>query len=44
VEAFGGVEAMPTTFIIDRRGIIRHRKVGSLSAGEFEAVLERFLE
>jgi peroxiredoxin len=44
VEAFGGVEAIPTTFIIDRRGIIRYRKVGSLSAGEFEAVLKRFLK
>jgi len=42
--AFGGVEAIPTTFIIDRKGTIRYRKVGALPAEEFEAVLKPFLE
>jgi peroxiredoxin len=42
--AFGGVEAIPTTFIIDRQGTIRYRKVGSMPVEEFEAVLKPFLE
>jgi thiol-disulfide isomerase/thioredoxin len=27
-KAFGGLEAVPTTFLIDRTGKIRHRKIG----------------
>jgi thiol-disulfide isomerase/thioredoxin len=42
--AFGGVEAIPTTFIIDRQGIVRYRKVGAMPAGEFEAVVASFLK
>ena len=38
-EAFGGVEAIPTTFIIDRQGTIRYRKVGAMPADEFESVV-----
>jgi predicted transcriptional regulator len=41
--AFGGIEAIPTTFIIDRTGMIRFRKVGAMTTEEFEAVLKRFL-
>jgi peroxiredoxin len=44
VGAFGGVEAIPTTFIIDRSGMIRYRKVGSMPPGDFEEVLKRFLK
>ncbi len=44
VEAFGGVEAIPTTFIIDRRGMIRYRKVGAMETARFEAVLASFLQ
>lgn len=33
--AFGGVEAIPTTFLIDRDGIIRDRKVGSEPAADY---------
>jgi len=42
--AFGGVEAIPTTFIIDRKGTLRYRKVGAMPEEEFEAVLKPFLE
>jgi thiol-disulfide isomerase/thioredoxin len=43
-EAFGGVEAIPTTFIIDRSGTIRYRKVGAMAPAEFAAVLKPFLK
>ena len=44
VEVFGGIDAIPTTFIIDRRGIVRYRKVGAMPAGAFEAVLAQILK
>lgn len=44
VDAFGGVEAIPTTFIIDRKGMIRYRKVGEMPTDEFEAILRRYLK
>jgi len=34
--AFGGVEAIPTTFIVDRQGNIRYRKVGTEEPAAFE--------
>ena len=43
-DAFGGVEAIPTTFIIDRNGVIRYRKVGAKPADEFEAVVRPILK
>lgn len=36
VNAFGGVEAIPTTFLIDRHGQIRDRKVGAEESSEYE--------
>ncbi len=36
VNAFGPVEAYPTTFIIDRDGMIRDKKVGSMPTAEYE--------
>jgi thiol-disulfide isomerase/thioredoxin len=42
--AFGGVEAIPTTFIIDRAGIIRDRKVGAESAESYEQRLVVYLK
>jgi thiol-disulfide isomerase/thioredoxin len=36
VAAFGGVEGIPTTFLIDRAGIIRDRKVGAEEAESYE--------
>jgi thiol-disulfide isomerase/thioredoxin len=46
-DAFGGTEAItaiPTTFIIDRDGNIRDRKMGSEETAEFEKRLSKFLE
>jgi peroxiredoxin len=36
VAAFGGVEAIPTTFLIDRQGQIRDRKVGAEETASYE--------
>ena len=36
VTAFGGVEGIPTTFLIDRAGQIRDRKVGLVATAEYE--------
>lgn len=36
VGAFGGVEGIPTTFLIDRNGRIRDRKVGAEEKEEYE--------
>ncbi len=44
VEAFGGMDAIPTTFIIDRDGNIRDRKVGAEPAEEFESRVKEFLK
>jgi thiol-disulfide isomerase/thioredoxin len=45
--AFGGAEGLtgiPTTFIIDRSGKIRDRKVGAEHTDEFEARLVKYLK
>jgi thiol-disulfide isomerase/thioredoxin len=34
--AFGGIDAIPTTYIIDRDGNIRSKKIGAMSPEEFE--------
>jgi thiol-disulfide isomerase/thioredoxin len=39
VSAFGPIEAIPTTFIIDQEGRIRFKKVGSMETEEFEKLL-----
>lgn len=36
VAAFGGVEGIPTTFLIDRNGNIRDKKVGMAEAADYE--------
>jgi peroxiredoxin len=43
VEAFGGVDGIPTTFIIDRNGKIRDKKVGAMETGAYEKVLLPYL-
>ena len=36
IAAFGGVEGIPTTFLIDRAGQIRDRKVGAEETADYE--------
>lgn len=43
VEAFGGFDAIPTTFLIDRAGVIRHKKTGSMEHDEYEALVKPLL-
>lgn len=38
-ELFGGFDALPTTFLIDREGRLRHRKVGAMAHEEYEKLL-----
>lgn len=42
-EAFGGFDAIPTTFLIDRAGNIRHQKTGSMDHAEYEALVKQVL-
>lgn len=44
VNAFGGVEGIPTTFIIDRNGQIVGKHVGYAAKAEFEAEIKPFLK
>ncbi|MBI3884965.1 MAG: TlpA family protein disulfide reductase [Opitutae bacterium] len=43
-EAFGGFDAIPTTFLIDRAGNIRHSKVGALPHEEYEKLVVSLLK
>jgi thiol-disulfide isomerase/thioredoxin len=42
--AFGGVDALPTTFIIDRDGMIRDRVRGYVPTADFERLLLAYLK
>lgn len=42
-EAFGGVRSIPTTFLIDREGQIRHQKVGAAELSEYEPLVRSLL-
>lgn len=42
-EAFGGFDAIPTTFLIDRDGNIRHQKTGSMDHAAYEALVKQVL-
>jgi len=43
-EAYGGIQAVPTTFVLDRDGIIVKRILGRLSAEAFEEAIRPLLE
>jgi peroxiredoxin len=42
-DAFGGLEALPTTFLIDRAGRIVHQKVGTVPHEEYEKLVVKAL-
>ncbi len=42
--AFGGMDAIPTSFIIDRGGVLRERKVGSVAMADTEKRLLPYLQ
>ncbi len=42
-EAFGGIEGLPTAFVIDREGNIRHRKVGLSDPAAYEKLIASLL-
>jgi peroxiredoxin len=44
VEAmYGGIRAVPTTFIIDRKGNIHQKKLGAMSGAELIRIMEEIL-
>lgn len=42
--AFGGISAIPTTFIIDREGVVQHRVVGYFAPPAMRAAVDRLLD
>lgn len=43
VDAFGGFDAIPTTFLIGRDGKVLHQKSGAMDHAEYEAILKKAL-
>ena len=43
-EAFGGIEAIPTTFLIGRDGRIVHQKTGAMAHEEYEKLVQQALK
>ena len=43
IEAFGGFNAIPTTFLIGRDGRIVHKKTGSMAHEEYEKLVRKAL-
>ena len=43
VEAFGGFDAIPTTFLINRSGRIVHKKTGSMAHDDYEKLVVQAL-
>ncbi|MBT5904084.1 MAG: TlpA family protein disulfide reductase [Opitutaceae bacterium] len=43
VNGFGGVQVIPTTFLIDREGQVRHRKEGMMSREDYESIVREVL-
>jgi peroxiredoxin len=43
IDAYGGIDAIPTTFLIDRKGMIAKRHIGYLSEEQFEREVSKLL-
>lgn len=43
-DAFGGIEGIPTTFVIDRSGKIQFKEVGFVEAADFEKKIQPLLK
>ncbi len=43
VDAFGGFEVIPTTFLIGRDGKVLHQKSGAMEHAEYEAIVKKAL-
>lgn len=43
IDAFGGFDVIPTTFLIGRDGKIRHQKSGAMPHEEYEALVKQAL-
>jgi thiol-disulfide isomerase/thioredoxin len=42
--AFGGIRGIPTTFVIDRQGVVQHRVVGYFAPPAMRAAVSRLLD
>jgi len=42
--SYGGVRAVPTTFLIDRDGIVRHQWIGARSKDDFMKEVKKYLK
>ncbi len=42
--AFGGVRGYPTSFVLDRNGVVRHAVIGPLAPATLEPAVRRLLE
>ncbi len=42
-EAYGGIDAIPTTFVIDRKGNIASKRVGMMTKADFEKMIAKVL-
>ncbi len=43
IKAFGGIQSIPTTFLIDREGVIREKWVGGFGKAEYERAIKAVL-
>lgn len=43
IQAFGGIQSIPTTFLIDSEGIIRHRWIGAAPKAAYEAQVKKII-
>ena len=42
--AFGGIRGYPTSFLLDRAGVVRHAVIGPLAAATLELAVRRLLK